>query len=405
MTPAIRAAAAAQGTDAPSASKPPPGRDRVTVIPRHEHSVPWFWPLAAGIELGASGLAWLDENVKFVAEVAKIEATPEPSWVTPNRVLRELDTMRVRDFASGAQSAGGMPVVVAAPYAGHSATIADFAKGQSLVETLHAAGLHRVLVTDWRSATHAMRDYDIDKYLSELNVVVDDGGGKAHLVGLCQGGWLCAMYAARFPGKVQSMVLAGAPIDTAAGDGAINAIAHELPLRFFENIVRLGNGRMLGAFMLAGWKSMHPTQQYLDKYLDLYTHIEDRNYLERTEKFERWYESPIDLPGRFYLQAIEELFKENRLAKGSFVALGRKIDLRDIALPLYLLAGEDDDITPREETFRAESLVGTAKRDIARELVPGGHIGLFMSKRTLEGAWPAIGRWIRAHGPHRRRRA
>lgn len=49
------------------------------------------------------------------------------------------------------------PVVVVAPYAGHSATIADFARGQSLIETLHAAGLGRLLVTDWKSATVAMK--------------------------------------------------------------------------------------------------------------------------------------------------------------------------------------------------------------------------------------------------------
>ena len=34
-----------------------------------------------------------------------------------------------------------------------------------------------------------------------------------------------------------------------------------------------------------------------------------------------WYENPIDLPGRWYLQAIEQLFKENRLAKGELRAV------------------------------------------------------------------------------------
>jgi poly(3-hydroxybutyrate) depolymerase len=374
----------------------PAHRIRPAEAPRHEHSVPWFWPLAAAIELGEAGLKLLDENLRFVAELERIEYVLKPTWATANRVVRELDTMRVRDFSARSRVGRGAPVLVAAPYAGHSATIADFAKGQSLVETLRAAGLDRVLVTDWRSATDSMRNYDIDKYLAELNVVVDDLGAPAHLVGLCQGGWLCAMYAARWPRKVQSLVLVGSPIDTDAGRGTIHRIAHGLPIEFFQELVRLGNGRMLGRFMLAGWKSMHPEQQYLE-YLDLYRHIEDRNYIERTEQFEQWYENPVDLPGRFYLQAIEELFKENRLAKGMFVALGRKVDLRDVRVPLYLLAGESDDITPRDEVFRAECLVGTPKDDIAKSLAPGGHIGLFMSKRTLADVWPAIGRWILAY--------
>lgn len=372
-------------------------RGQAAEIPRQEHSIPWFWPLAAGIELGEAGLRLFDENVKFAGELAKIEYELEPAWASANRVVREFDTMRLREFPAHARAGPTAPVIVVAPYAGHSATIADFARGQSLIETLRAAGLGRLLVTDWKSATAAMKTYDIDKYLSELNVVVDDQGGKVHLIGLCQGGWLCAMFAARFPGKVRSLVLAGAPIDTDEGHGSIGRMAHALPMSFFEQLVRLGDGRMPGMFMLAGWKSMHPNQQYVDKYLDLYRHMEDPNYIERTERFERWFESPVDLPGRFYLQAVRELFKENRLAKGTFVALGRTLDLRDIAVPLYLLAGERDDITPPEQVFRAGSLVTTPKGDIARALAPGGHIGLFMSKRNLDGAWPAIGRFIIAH--------
>lgn len=123
--------------------------------------------------------------------------------------------------------------------------------------------------------------------------------------------------------KVASLVLAGSPIATAAGNGSIKEMVHKLPLSFFEGLVAAGNGRLLGKFMLAGWKNMHPDEQYLEKYIDLYQRIEDKSYIKRTERFERWYENPIDLPGRWYLQAIAELLKENRLARGTFVALLR----------------------------------------------------------------------------------
>jgi len=362
--------------------------------PAQEHSVPWFWPFAAAIELQEEGMKLYRQNLEFVAEAEELAAPPEPQWATPNRVLLDLDSMRLREFGSSA----GEPVLVDAPYAGHSSSIADYAKGQSLVETLLGAGLGRVLVTDWKPASAQMRDFDIDKYLAEINVALDELGGAAHLVGLCQGGWMSAMFAARFPRKVKSLVLAGAPIDTDAGDGPIKKIAHTLPTSFYEELVRAGGGRMLGKFMLAGWKSMNPEQQYVDKYLDLYRHIEDKCYIKRTEQFERWYENPIDLPGRYYMQAIQLLFKENRLAKGEFVALGRKLDLKAIRSPLYLLAGEGDAITTKEQVFNAAALVGTPRGDIVHRLVPGGHIGLFMGTRTLAEAWPEIGRWIAARG-------
>ncbi len=366
---------------------------RKTKTPKFEHSVPWFWPMAAAMEMEAAGLDMIHDSLMATAETISIESPPPSEWATKNRILRDFDTMRLRDFSKGSS---GLPVLVDAPYAGHSATIADYQRGQSLIETLLAAGLPRVLATDWKPATPEMRDYDIDKYLAEINVAVDDLGGRVALVGLCQGGWMSAMYAARFPQKVAALVLAGSPIDTDAGDGPIKRLAHTMPLSMYEEMVASGEGRMLGQYMLTGWKNMHPDQQYLGKFVDLYAHAEDADYVARTEHFERWYENPIDLPGRYYLQAIDLLFKRNLFAKGKFTGLGRKLALKDITCPLYLLAGESDDITTWEQVYAAADLVGTPAARIVKQTVPGGHIGLFMGARTLKDAWPGIGAWLKA---------
>jgi len=117
-------------------------------------------------------------------------------------------------------------------------------------------------------------------------------------------------------------------------------------------------------------------------------------YLKRTEAFESWYEHPVDLPGRYYLQAIRDLFRANALANGEFVALGQRINLKNITVPVYLLAGDRDDITPAEQVFNARALLGTPSEEVQQKLVPGGHIGLFMGASTLSTAWPDIARWI-----------
>jgi poly(3-hydroxyalkanoate) synthetase len=74
------------------------------------------------------------------------------------------------------------------------------------------------------------------------------------------------------------------------------------------------------------------------------------------------------------------------------------LSLGDIRCPVYLLAGEADDITPKEQVFAAEHLVGTPKAKIAKALAPGGHIGLFMGAKTLRERWPQIARWILREG-------
>jgi poly(3-hydroxybutyrate) depolymerase len=363
------------------------------VAAKTENTVPLFWPMELTAAIARNEVGLLNRGLATLAEAQKIEFGLEPVFATANKILIELHTLRLRDFTT-AGVAGDCPTLIDAPYAGHTAVIADFCDGQSLVQTLLANGLSRVLVTDWKSATTEMKDYDIDNYLAELNVSIDDLGGRVNLVGLCQGGWLSAMYAARFPQKVRTLVLAGAPIDTDAGNGSIKQISHDLPFTDYEELIALGGGLMRGRFMLEAWKNMHPGEQYFIKYIDLYEHIDDPIYLKKQEAFEAWYENPIDLPGRWYLQAVNELFKENRLVKGTFKGLGKLLSLKSITCPVYLLAGADDDITTKEQIFNAEKYLRTSNSRVTKTLVPGGHIGLFMGARTLRDHWPRIAKWI-----------
>ena len=355
-------------------------------------SVPAFWPMAMATALVEEGAELYAKNLKFVEEEIKIHDELRPVLATANRARLDLRTMVLREYGKP----GGIPTLVDAPHAGHTATIADYHKGQSLIETLLANGLGHVLLTDWKSATLDMKDLEIDNYLAEILAAIDDLGGRVNLVGLCQGGWVSAMIAARFPDKVHSLVLAGSPIDTDAGDGPLKRMVHESPMSFYRELVALGDGLMRGKFMLQGWKNMHPGQHYIQDHVDLYEHIDDPAYLKKEETFESWYENPIDLPGRWYLQVIEQLFKENRLAKGRFVGLGRTLDLGAIECPAYLLAGAADDITTPEQVVGAENYLGTPKDRIVKKTVPGGHIGLFMGARTLKEHWPGIARWIAA---------
>ncbi len=55
--------------------------------------------------------------------------------------------------------------------------IADYHQGQSLIQTLLANGIDHVALTDWKSATDDMKDFDIDNYLADMVVVLDDLGG------------------------------------------------------------------------------------------------------------------------------------------------------------------------------------------------------------------------------------
>ncbi len=366
----------------------------VSAAPAPNINVPLFWPALMAQDLARQGLDLMARNVRFLEEETRLHGGIKPRLASPHSVRLRLRTLSLCDYSGDV--ADGLPTLVVAPYAGHTSMIADYQDGQSLMQTLRAGGVRRLLLTDWHSATTDMKDFDVDQYLAELLACIDDLGGRVCLVGLCQGGWISAMLAARFPHKVQALVLAGSPIDTHAGHGPLLRMVQDSPMSFYEELVASGGGLMLGRYMLTGWKNMHPEQHYVQEHIDLYEHIDDPAWLRKAEAFDRWYENPLDLPGRWYLQVIEQLFKNNALAKGRFVGLGRALQLRDIRCALYLLAGESDDITPHEQVFAAQHLTGAT--EVQQRMVPGGHVGLFMGARTLDTAWPQIAAWLVAQG-------
>lgn len=361
-------------------------------------NVPFFWPVTLATDMAEQGLELVSHNVKFLNEELRLHGGIKPALATAHSIRLKLRTFDLCDYS--VPHARGIPTLVDAPYAGHTSMIADYHDGQSLMQTLRNSGIGHLYLTDWHSATPDMKDLEVDQYLAELLACIDDLGGRAHLVGLCQGGWMSAMLAARYPEKVASLVLAGAPIDTHAGNGPLVKMVKKSPVSFYQDLVNSGGGLMLGKYMLAGWKNMHPQQHYVQDHIDLYEHIDDPAWLAKTEAFERWYENPLDLPGRWYVQVIDQLFKQNLLAKGEYVALGRKLDLKAITCPLYLLAGESDDITAHEQVFAAESLMGTSKGKVCKRTVPGGHVGLFMGGHNLKEVWPEIAAWIIAQTPN-----
>jgi poly(3-hydroxyalkanoate) synthetase len=320
-------------------------------------------------------------------------------WTTRNLIALELPTMRLRDFSIIANQA---PTLICAPFALHGANIADFSHSHSLVEILLTRGVSRLFLTEWRSATPEMRYFSIDTYLADLNVVVDHLGGRADLIGICQGGWMALIYAARFPNKVRKLVIAGAPIDLAAADSPVSAAAKTVPLSVFNNLVELGDGRLLGQRMLGLWGWRELDSAAIREILQFLLNEEFRLARAREARFRAWNATTVDLPGTYYLQVVQWIFQENRLAEGWFMGLGQRIDLSSIRQPLFLLAARDDEFVAPGQLLNAARLVGTPGGDRREAVVTGSHLSLFMGRRTLSETWPRIAGWLKARSKSRR---
>ena len=327
----------------------------------------------------------------FLGFPGDVDADHAPQGATPSTVALELRAVRLRDFT---MAQGGVPTLLCTPLALHDAAVADLTAGHSLVAALRGAGIERLFMADWRSASADMRFLGIDEYLADFNVLVDHLGGLVDLIGLCQGGWLSLVYAGRFPAKVRKLVMAGAPVDIAARHSPLSAIAEATPLTMFQSLVNLGDGRVLGRYLAKFWGN-EADANGIRKSLQTPQLIGSPEFTQLDAIFKNWNSRTIDIPGKYYLEIVAKLYKRNELANGNFVALGQKINLSRLRLPMYLLAGITDEVVAPEQLLAVERLVGTEPEYLRHAVAPCNHLGLFMGKRTLEEYWPRMVRWMK----------
>lgn len=317
-------------------------------------------------------------------------------WSTPNFVILEHQTLKLRHFPNPEVADAKRPVLILPPQAGHHGNIADYSADQSLVRVFHHYGFD-VYVTEWLSATREFRELGIADYIRLTDEAVEEirrrtGIYRIHIVGECQGGWQAAVYTSLFPEKVASLVVAAAPIDVTAAPSQMVDYA-KLPMAYFRYLVAAGNGIMRGQYILRGFKNMQPEEHYFRKYQRIWEMIqqEDEREIERFIRFENWYEYTQDLPGRFYLEIVEWIFKKNGLIRPGFVRLnGRSVDLGNISCPTILMAGEKDHITPPPQLFALRDLISTPAEDIIEIRTNGGHIGTLMGNEALRENWTTV---------------
>jgi poly(3-hydroxyalkanoate) synthetase len=346
-----------------------------------------YWRQAAG----RPGLVPLDV-MRFWSEVSTRRA---PEWSTPHEIVREWPVARLRDFSAGS-TARVTPTLVLPPQAGHDSCIVDFSADQSQMQTIRAAGLTRAVSLDWVGATPATRDFGIDEYLAIIDESVELLGGRVNLIGDCQGGWLATIYAALHPERINTLTIAGAPIDFHGGEPLIHAWVEAMKLDFYRGLVASGGGVLKGEYMLAGFVALEP-QAELSKHVALAAGLGDAGFLARHRRFEDWYKHTQDIPGRFYLWIVEHLFRNNELFHGELDIAGERVDLKRIDCPVHLIAGAKDHITPPDQVYALGDAVSTPPDNVKRRLSGGGHLGLFMSHEALRKHWPPMLRHVYEH--------
>jgi poly(3-hydroxybutyrate) depolymerase len=328
------------------------------------------------------------------------------------RVVWEKPFCRVLHFKkSDGSGAKQKKLLIVAPMSGHFSTLL-----RSTVEGMLQQ--HDVYVTDWVDAKDVpvtAGRFDLDDYTDYVIEILHHFGERATVMAVCQPAVpvmvaVALMHQRKDELRPLSMVLMGGPVDTRHNPTAVNKLAQEKGLSWFENRMLVtvpeshgGRGRKVypGFLQLTGFIAMNP-DKHANAHRDLYWHMVegDEASAEKVETFYDEYMSVMDLAAEFYLQTIDRVFVQQCLAKNTYHYRGEHVTPSSITeTALLTIEGERDDITGPGQTQAALALCSNIPDGMKAEHIQEGvgHYGVFSGRRFLKDVVPLLNDFLAKH--------
>ena len=294
--------------------------------------------------------------------------------VTPGSVVFRNELIELIQYAPTTPTVHARPLVIVPPCI-NKYYILDLRPENSFVRHAVAQG-HTVFMVSWRNIPPELGRLTWDDYLEKgvlkaLAVAQDVAGSRTvNALGFCVGGTLlaCALavLAARGDRSVASATFLTTMLDF-ADPGEIGVYVSREFLEAREPALLEGQ-RMHGSELASAFASLRAN--------DLVWNYVVNNYLkgETPPAFDllHWNGDSANLPGPMYAYYLRELYLGNRLREpGALTMLGERIDLRRLAMPVYVLATRDDHIVPWRSAYRTTRLVAGEAQFV---LGASGHI-------------------------------
>jgi poly(3-hydroxybutyrate) depolymerase len=309
-------------------------------------------------------------------------------------------------------------VLVVAPLSGHYATLL-----RDTVKTMLKD--HKVYITDWKNARLVpMEDgeFHLDDYVNHVQEFIrhlQSQYGNCHIMSVCQPTVpvlaAVSLMASRGETTPLSMTMMGGPIDARKSPTAVNDLATQRSIEWFENnvIFRVpstfpGAGRRVypGFLQHTGFVAMNP-DHHLGSHYDYFKDLikGDKESSEAHRKFYDEYNAVLDMDANYYLQTIQTVFREFKLVNGTWDVINPKgkverVRPQDIkTTALMTVEGELDDISGSGQTAAAHDLcTGIPKNQrMHYEAEGAGHYGIFSGRRWREMVYPEVKKFILAH--------
>src|SRR5712664_1046650 len=351
--------------------------------------------------MAESAPGMLEKFQTMFDNLVKVTTTKAPIAQTPKQAVWRLNKATLYRYTpvKPAEERHRTPLLLIFALMNKS-SILDLRPGNSFVEYMVNKGYDLYLL-DWgvpgpEDAHLELADYVLEYIPRAVRKMKQVSGSETFsLLGWCIGAMLSTLYAS-LRGQsegLKNLMLLTAPLDFT--DKEEISLARMTEERYFDvDRVLQAFGNMPAGLIDYGAKMLKPVENFVGGYMRLLDNLDNTKVVDSWHAMNTWVSDAIPLAGGAYRQFILDLYRGNKLVKGTLTVRGERVDLGQLRASLLNVIGEDDHITPPCQSESILELVGSTDKELLR--LPGGHIGLMAGSGASKGTWPKVESWIAA---------
>jgi len=311
---------------------------------------------------------------------------------TPYEVVYQEDRVKLKHYLPITETRYKTPMLVVYALINRE-TMLDLQPGRSVVETFLQQGIDLYMI-DWGYPTRKDQFLTIDDHVNGyIDTMVEHirqqhGVDKINLMGICMGGTFCVIYSALHPDKVKNLVTTVTPTNFDTDKGLLHIWMKGVDAdRLVDTYANISGDVMNFGFLL-----LNPARLMLDKYVGFFEHMDNKKFVENFVRMEKWIFDSPDLPGETFRQFIKDFYQKNLLIQSKLEVGGKRVDLKNITMPLMNFYGKFDHLVPPEACELLTGKVGS--RDTTDVCLDTGHIGIYVSSKCQREFAPRIAHWL-----------